>query len=44
MTDIRREIYKRFSEAGIVIAFPQRDVHIDADKPIRIAIDPPPAT
>jgi len=44
MTDIRREIYRRFNEAGIVIAFPQRDVHIDADKPIRIAIDQSPAT
>ncbi len=28
-TELRREIYKRFTEAGIVLAFPQRDVHFD---------------
>ena len=41
-TEIRREIYARFTEAGIVIAFPQRDVHFDAEQPIRIVVDPPP--
>jgi potassium efflux system protein len=33
-----------FNEAGIVIAFPQRDLHIDTHKPIRVHIDPPPKT
>jgi potassium efflux system protein len=41
-TELRREIYKRFTEAGIVIAFPQRDVHFDTEQPIRIVVDQPP--
>jgi potassium efflux system protein len=41
-TELRREIYKRFTEAGIVIAFPQQDVHLDSEQPIRIVVDPPP--
>ena len=41
-TELRREIYKRFTEAGIVIAFPQRDVHFDTKQPIRIVVDLPP--
>lgn len=28
-SEVRFEIYRRFHEAGIVIAFPQRDVHLD---------------
>jgi potassium efflux system protein len=39
MTNVRSEIYKRFAEAGIAIAFPQRDVHFDSEQPIRISID-----
>ena len=39
VTEINREIYRRFDEAGIVIAFPQRDVHFDSDKPLRIALE-----
>jgi len=42
VTELRRDIYKRFNEAGIVIAFPQRDVHLDSKKPIRIVVDPQP--
>ena len=38
-TDLHLEIYRRFEEAGIVISFPQRDVHLDSEKPLRIAID-----
>jgi len=34
-------INRAFEEAGIVIAFPQRDIHFDADKPLRIALDAP---
>jgi potassium efflux system protein len=41
-TELHLEIYRRFKEAGIVIAFPQRDVHLDSEKPLRITIDPPP--
>ena len=42
MTEMRQEINRRFAEAGIVIAFPQRDVHVDTQGPIRIALDPAP--
>jgi potassium efflux system protein len=42
VTELRREIYKRFTDAGIVIAFPQRDVHFDSEQPIRIVVEPPP--
>lgn len=34
-------INNAFNAAGIVIAFPQRDIHFDPDKPLRIAMDPP---
>ncbi len=33
---IRFRISQLFDEAGIVIAFPQRDVHLDATKPLEI--------
>jgi len=42
-TDLHLEIYRRLEEAGIVISFPQRDVHLDSEKPLRIAIDPGPS-
>jgi len=42
-TALHLEIYRRFEEAGIVISFPQRDVHLDSEKPLRISIDPAPA-
>ena len=31
-THLYLEIYRRFEEAGIVISFPQRDVHLDSEK------------
>jgi small-conductance mechanosensitive channel len=37
-SDIRYRIDKLFREAGITIAFPQRDVHFDIEKPIRVQI------
>ena len=41
-SDIRFHIDKLFREAGIVIAFPQRDVHLDTQKPLefRLVKDP----
>jgi potassium efflux system protein len=39
VTDLNREINKQFEQAGIVIAFPQRDIHFDAAKPLRIALE-----
>jgi small-conductance mechanosensitive channel len=37
-SDIRHRIDKLFKEAGIVIAFPQRDVHLDMTKPLDIRV------
>ncbi len=42
VTDLRGDIYKRFTGAGIMMAYPQRDVHLDTDQPIRIVVDPTP--
>jgi small-conductance mechanosensitive channel len=35
-SDLRFEIDKRYREADICIAFPQRDVHLDTLKPLEI--------
>ncbi|MFH1674386.1 MAG: mechanosensitive ion channel domain-containing protein [Pseudomonadota bacterium] len=37
-SDIRFRINELFREAGIVIAFPQRDVHIDSTRPLEFKI------
>jgi len=37
-SDIRFRIDELFREAGIVIAFPQRDVHLDAHKPLEFRL------
>ncbi|MCA9243888.1 MAG: hypothetical protein KDA32_08050 [Phycisphaerales bacterium] len=37
-SDIRHRIDSFFDEAGIVIAFPQRDVHFDAAAPIAVRL------
>jgi small-conductance mechanosensitive channel len=37
-SDLRYMIDKAFAEAGIVIAFPQRDIHFDEGKPLRIEL------
>jgi potassium efflux system protein len=44
MTELRLAINKAFNEAGIVIAFPQRDVHLDTVEPIRIELQPAPGS
>jgi potassium efflux system protein len=38
MTALHQAVYDKFGEAGIVIAFPQRDVHIDTSKPLEIEV------
>jgi small-conductance mechanosensitive channel len=43
-SDLRFMIEKRLSEAGISIAFPQREIHLSTDKPLRVAMEDPPAT
>jgi potassium efflux system protein len=42
-TELRQKIYREFNAAGISIAFPQRDVHLDASQPLPIRIMPPEA-
>ncbi len=37
-SDLRFRIDELFREAGLVIAFPQRDVHLDATRPIPVRI------
>jgi small-conductance mechanosensitive channel len=37
-SDIRFRIDELFREAGIVIAFPQRDVHLDTQKPLEFRL------
>jgi len=37
-SDIRFRIDKLFREAGICIAFPQRDVHLDSQRPVQIEL------
>ncbi len=39
MNDMRRKIHRRFAEEGIVIAFPQRDVHFKPDQPLQITLE-----
>jgi potassium-dependent mechanosensitive channel len=40
-SDLRLMIAAAFSEHGIVIAFPQRDMHIEAAKPIKVEVMSP---
>jgi small-conductance mechanosensitive channel len=37
-SDIRFSIDDRFREDGIVIAFPQRDLHLDTSAPIEVKL------
>jgi small-conductance mechanosensitive channel len=39
-SDVRFNIEHLFREAGIVIAFPQRDVHLYTDQPLRVQMAP----
>jgi potassium efflux system protein len=38
MTALHQAVYDKFGDAGIVIAFPQRDVHLDTSKPLEIKV------
>lgn len=40
-SDLRFKIDQLFREAGIVIAFPQRDIHFNATRPIPVQMFPP---
>ncbi len=37
-TELHRAINQKFAEAGIVISFPQRDVHLDATGPLNVRV------
>ena len=37
-SEMHEQVYAAFEDAGIVIAFPQRDVHFDASSPIPVSI------
>ncbi|WP_313950223.1 mechanosensitive ion channel domain-containing protein [Accumulibacter sp.] len=41
-SDLRYAIEKRLAAAGITIAFPQRDVHLDVSQPLPVRITPAP--
>lgn len=38
-SEIRHQIASRFDEAGIVIAFPQRDLHLHTQTPLQVSIN-----
>jgi len=38
LTDLHRAINRKFQDAGIVIAFPQRDLHLDTASPLEVHI------
>jgi small-conductance mechanosensitive channel len=37
-SDVRFRIESLFHEAGVVIAFPQRDIRLEASKPLQVQI------
>ena len=38
--ELHKAIDRKFREAGIVIAFPQRDIHFDSDGPLKVQVMP----
>jgi potassium efflux system protein len=38
ITDLHKAINRKFAEAGIVIAFPQRDLHLDTSGPLQVEL------
>lgn len=41
-TELRHRIAEAFDQAGVVMAFPQRDIHLDTTKPLQIELTPAP--
>jgi potassium efflux system protein len=39
ITDLHKAINRKFEQAGIVIAYPQRDLHLDTREPLRVTIE-----
>ena len=44
VSEINQDIERRFAEAGIVVAFPQRDVHLDTSQPLDVRLHTVPAS
>ncbi len=42
VSELRHTISERFAQEGYEIAFPQRDVHLDAKSAIRVQVLAPP--
>lgn len=40
LSELHRTINEKFNEAGVVIAFPQRDLHLNTTRPLDIRIKP----
>ncbi len=38
ISELHQAINKKFNDAGIVVAFPQRDIHLDTSKPLDLRI------
>jgi potassium efflux system protein len=38
ITDLHKAINRKLAEAGIVIAFPQRDLHLDTTRPLQVEL------
>ncbi|MCG6940714.1 MAG: mechanosensitive ion channel [Thiohalocapsa sp.] len=38
ITALHKAVYRKFAKAGIVIAFPQRDLHLDAARPLQVEL------
>ena len=38
ITALHKAINQKFNEAGIVIAFPQRDLHLDTTRPLQVEL------
>ncbi|WP_462320500.1 mechanosensitive ion channel domain-containing protein [Halochromatium sp.] len=38
ITDLHKAINRKFNAAGIVIAFPQRDLHLDTNGPLKVEV------
>lgn len=43
-SDLRFDIDRECNDAGIVIAFPQRDVHLDSTSALKVQMIPPPSS
>jgi potassium efflux system protein len=39
-SEVRLAINEYFNEKGIIVAFPQRDVHLDASEPVPVRVVP----